>query len=434
MTLRAARDGLLVVVGRIGFVALWFGAVLLVYRGLGEDEAGLAEAGVFAVAMAIIRVASGCIVDSGDVALMRRAPLLLRDDPPAAFRLLWAAFALRLGAVGLAGGGLVVFAAVAAAGSVPTHSILPLMGWIAAAILADAIFRSVMVVLQAQERFPTLVLLEGCLQMARLAAILVLWSTDAITVPRVLAAYVGVAFLVGLGGAALLLPRGMTGAFALKRDDIAEMLNALKWLVPGMLVGVLSDRLDVMLVFAFGETEDAGRYGAMATLALMPDIVAGSLAALLQPRIAQMRIEGSYGAKLRLFLRYSLAGAALAYLAALVVAGPVIAMLLGSAYLPGAPTFLVLLAGTLFWLAVTPLPLAMVGVHAPRLIAMTALGQIGLIVVLGLPLFWLLGKLGMSIGVCTMRVAVAVSLFWMAQRLAQAANGGTEASCANRSF
>ncbi len=433
MTPRAARDGLLVVVGRIGFVALWFGAVLLVYRGLGEDEAGLAEAGVFAVAMAIIRVASGCIVDSGDVALMRRAPLLLRDDPPAAFRLLWAAFALRLGAVGLAGGGLVVFAAVAAAGSVPTHSIVPLIGWIVAAILADAIFRSVMVVLQAQERFPTLVLLEGCLQVARLSAILLLWSTDAITVWRVLAAYVGVAFLVGLGGAALLLPRGMPGAFTLKRDDIAEMLNALKWLVPGMLVGVLSDRLDVMLVFAFGETEDAGRYGAMATLALMPDIVAGSLAALLQPRIAQMRIEGTYTANLRLFLRVSLAGALVAYLVALAIAGPVIGLVLGAAYLPGVPAFLVLLGGTLFWLAVTPLPLAMVGVHAPKRIAMVALGQSALIVAVGLPLFWLFGKVGMAIGVCATRVAVALALVAMARSLAIPAHEAEEAECASPS-
>jgi O-antigen/teichoic acid export membrane protein len=431
VTLRATRDGLLVVGGRISFVALWFGAVLLVYRGLGEDEAGLAQAGVFAVAMAINRVASGCIVDSGDVALMRRAPLLLRDDPQAAFRLLWAAFALRLGAVGIATAGLITFAAVAATGGVAAHSILPLMGYVAAAILADAIFRSVMVVLQAQERFPTLVLLEGCLQVARLSAILLLWLTDAITVSHVLAAYVGVAFLVGLGGAALLLPRGMPGAFAVKRDDITEMLHALKWLVPGMLVGVLSDRLDVMLVFAFGEADDAGRYGAMATLALMPDIVAGSLAALLQPRIARMRLEGTYTANLRLFLRISLAGALAAYVVALVIAEPVIGLMLGDGYLPGVPAFLVLLAGTLFWLAVTPLPLAMVGVHAPKRIAMVALGQSALIVAIGLPLFWLYGKVGMAIGVCATRVAVALALVAMARRLILPPDRAGEAQCAS---
>lgn len=433
MTLRAARDGLLVVVGRIGFVALWFGAVLLVYRGLGEDEAGLAEAGVFAVAMAIIRVASGCIVDSSDVALMRRAPLMLRDDPPGAFRLLWTAFALRLGAAGIAGAGLLAFAAVAASGGVPAHSILPLMGWVAAAIVADSIFRSVMVVLQAQQRFPTLVLLEGCLQVARLSAILLLWSIDAITVPRVLAAYVGVAFLVGLAGAALLLPRGMAGAFALRRDDALDMLHALKWLVPGMLVGVLSDRLDVMLVFGFGEADDAGRYGAMATLALMPDIVAGSLAALLQPRIARMRLEGTYTANLRLFLRVSLAGVLVAYVAALAIAQPVIGLVLGEAYIPGVPAFLVLLGGTLFWLAVTPLPLAMVGVHAPKWIAMVALGQSALVLAVGLPLFWMFGKVGMAVGVCATRVAVAVALVAMARSLALQAVEAEEVECASLS-
>ncbi len=98
----AARDAALVVGGRIGFVALWFLAVLLVYRGLGSDAAGLSQAGLFAVAIATVKIASGCIVDPGDVALMRRAPELLRRDPEAAYSLFRAAFLLRGG--GYAGG------------------------------------------------------------------------------------------------------------------------------------------------------------------------------------------------------------------------------------------------------------------------------------------------------------------------------------------
>lgn len=429
MTLRAARDGLLVVGGRIGFVALWFGAVVLVYRGLGEDEAGLVQAGIFAVAMAIIRIASGCIVDSGDVALMRRAPLLLRADPVAAFRLFWAAFALRLAAALAAGTGLLVFAALAMPGATAGASITPLMGWVVAAIVADALFRSVMVVLQAQERFPALVLLEGSLQLARVVAILVLWAGGWITVGHVLVAYVGVAFAAGFVGAAVLMPRGMATAFALRRPDLAEMFHALKWLLPGMLIGVLSDRLDVLLVFGFGEPEDGGRYGAMVTLALVPDLVAGSLAAIVQPRISRMREEGTYAENLRVFLRFSVAGVVLAYLVALPLAEPVIGLVLGPAYLPGVPAFLVLLAGTLVWLALTPLPLAMVGVHAPKRLALIAVGQTGLILAVGLPLFWLFGKVGMAAGVFTMRVGVAVALLAMARRLAPAP--GRIAPCAS---
>jgi O-antigen/teichoic acid export membrane protein len=428
------RHGLLVVFGRIGFVALWFGAVLLVYRGLGQDESGLAQAGLFAVAIAIVKLASACIVDPGDVALMRRAPDLLRSDPPAAHRLFRAAFSLRLGATFVAGAVLLLLAGLLGRIAVPGVSIAPLMVWVVAAILADMLFRSVMVVLQAQERFPALVLLEGALQVARLAAILMLWAGGWITVEAVLAAYAGVAFLTALAGTAMLMPRGLFVSLAIRRYDVVELLGALKWLVPGMLVGVLNDRLDVLLVYSFGGAGDAGRYGAMVTLALIPDLVAGSLAAILQPRIARMRQEGTYGESLRLFLRFSMPGALLAYLAALALAAPVIGLLLGPGYAPGVPVFLWLLAGTLFWAAVTPLPLAMVAVHAPKRIALVALFQTGLIVGAGLPLFWLTGEVGMAQGVFIMRVGVALALFAMARRLAPMPAApliGQEGACAS---
>lgn len=418
MTSSTTRNGLLVVVGRIGFVALWFGAVLLVYRGLGQHEAGLAQAGLFAVAIAIIKIVSGCIVDSSDVALMQKAPGLLQSDPRAAYRLLWAAFALRLSATLVAVALLLIGAGVIDRIAAPRLSIAPLMIWVVAAILSDMLFRSVMVVLQAQERFPALVLLEGTLQMTRLVAILMLWAGDWITVETVLEAYAGVAFLAAAAGAATLLPRALFASLAISRTDLAELLGALKWLVPGMLLGVLNDRLDVLLVYYFGGAANAGRYGAMVTLALIPDLVAGSLAAIVQPRISRMRLEGSYAGNLRLFLRVSLPGALVAYLAALVLSQPVIGLVLGPGYTPGVPIMLWLLAGTLFWLAVTPLPLAMVAVHAPRRIALVALVQSALIVGTGLPLFWLAGDVGMAQGMCIMRVGVALALFAMARRLA----------------
>lgn len=434
MTGRATRHGLLVVVGRIGFVALWFGAVLLVYRGLGQDEAGLAQAGLFAVAIAIVKLASGCIVDPGDVALMRRAPTLLQADPPAAHRLFRAAFALRLAAVLVAGAALLFLAQLVGRIAGTGDSIAGLMGWVVAAILADALFRSVMVVLQAQERFPALVLLEGLLQVARLSAILILWAGGWISVQTVMAAYAGVALLTALAGASILLPRRLFASLAVRREDVNELLGALKWLVPGMLVGVLNDRLDVLLVYNFGSAADAGRYGAMVTLAVAPDLVAGSLAAVLQPRIARMRQEGTYGESLRLFLRFSLPLAMVALLAAWALATPVIGLLLGASYVAGVPAFLWLLAGTLFWAAVTPLPLAMVAVHAPSRIALVALVQTGLILAAGLPLFALAAEVGMAQGVFIMRVGVAIALYAMARRLVPAPDaplGGQEGTCAS---
>jgi len=57
---RVALDALLMTGGRIGFVALWFVGVALVYRGLGADADGVAPAGLFAMCIAVIKVVSGC--------------------------------------------------------------------------------------------------------------------------------------------------------------------------------------------------------------------------------------------------------------------------------------------------------------------------------------------------------------------------------------
>lgn len=414
---RATRHGLMVVVGRIGFVGLWFGAVLLVYRGLGQDEAGLVQAGLFAITIAIVKLASGCIVDPGDVALMSRAPGLLRAEPEAAYRLFRSAFLLRLGATVFVSCMLLCLAGVVDQIASRGQSIAPLMGWVVAAIMADMLFRSVMVVLQTQERFRALVLLEGALQIARLAAILILWGNGWITVKAVLAVYIGAALLMAAVGAARLMPRGLFTDFGIRRADLIELLGALKWLVPGMLLGVISDRLDLFLVYTFGGADDAGRYGAMVTLALVPDLIAGSLAAILQPRITRMRNDGSYHTNQRNFLRISIPGVVLSYAMAVAVASPAIGIVLGTSYTAGVPILLWLLAGTLCWLAVTPLPLAMVAVHAPQRLALVALLQSGLIVFAGLPLFWLFGEVGMAQGVCIMRTGVAFTLVAMARRL-----------------
>ena len=423
MNQRTARDAIIVIGGRIAFVALWFVAVLLVYRGLGGDERGLAQAGLFAVALACVKIASGCIVDPGDVALMRRAPALLHSDPGAAYRLLRAAFAIRLAATALVAAAMLIFAAGVGQRVIGGASVAPLIGYIVASIVADMLFRSVIVVLQAQERFLHLVLLEGFLQVSRFVAILALWATDAMTVERVLACYAGVALLAAIIGAAALLPWSLFASAAIDRADLRDLFAFLKWMVPAMVLAAVNERLDILLVYSFSGADAAGRYGAMLTLALVPDLVAGSLASVVQPRIAAMRTNGTFASSLRMFLRFSLPGVALAFVGAVLLAGPVIPFVLGAGYAPGVPIFLWLLAGTLIWLAVTPLPLTMVAVHAPARIALITTGQSVVIALGSVTLLPLFGPLGMAQAVCAMRVCVALALLVMAHRIAGPSRG-----------
>jgi O-antigen/teichoic acid export membrane protein len=418
MTRRAARDALVVTGGRIAFAGLWFTALLLVYRGLGKDEDSLADAGAFAAALACIRIASGIIVDAGDTALMRRAPGLLRDAPAQGHALVRAAMVLRLAAAVPVAAGVAALAAGFGRPLAGSRSIAALAGWIIAAILADMLFRSVVVVLQAQQRFVALVLLEGALQVARLGAILALLLAGAMTVEGVLAAYAGVALLGALGGAALLLPRALFASAAVDRADLRDLLGFLKWMVPAMVLSAVNDRLDVLLVYGVSGAEAAGRYGAMLTLAMVPDLVAGSVASVLLPRVAGMRAEGSYEATLRRYLAVALPLLGLCYAAAVLFAGSVVPAVLGAGYAPGIPVLLWLLAGSLFWLAVVPLPMSMVAVHAPAQAAAVTAAQSVMILAGGLALMSAGGPVGMAQAMCLMRVGVAIALLVLARRIA----------------
>lgn len=414
---QAARDAILVVGGRIGFVVLWFVAVLVVYRSLGSDAAGLAQAGLFAVSIACVKIASGCVVDPSDLALMRRAPGLLRTDPAGAYALFRAAFWLRAVATLLVVGAMIVFATRFSRDILGHPEAAPLIRFVGAAIIGEMLVRSIMVVLQASERFVELVLLEGLMQCLRLAAILLLWALGIMQVELVLASHAAASFLTVLVGATLLLPRALFASARFHAADMRQLLHFLKWMMPAMVLAAFNERLDILMVYGLGGSEAAGRYGAMLTLAMVPDLIAGSLSSLLQPRIAQMREQGTYAANLRRFLQVSLPLTGVGFLLALLLAKPVITLVLGETYATGSTIFLWLLAGTLVWLAVAPLPLAMVAVHAPARTALVTVGQFVIVASLGLLLMPRYGLIGMAAAALAMRVGVALALYLMARRL-----------------
>jgi O-antigen/teichoic acid export membrane protein len=414
---RATRDALLVFGGRVVFVGLWYVAVLLVYKGLGADARGLEQAGLFAVAISAVKIASGCLVEPVDLALMRRGPGLLETDPEAAWRLFRAAFWLRLSSVlGLAL--LLLPAAAAAQALLPGQpGLVGLVPFVVAAIIGDMLLRSVLVVLQAGHRFIPYVLVDGTVQTLRFGAILALWAAGQMELGLILACYAAAPFLAAAAGAAL-LPRGIFAAATTDRAAWTELFHFLKWMLPAMLLATFNERLDLLLVFGFAGAEAAGLYGAMLTLALAPDLLAGSLGSILQPRIVRMRDEGTYAGHLRRFLAVSVPACAALFLAALFLAEPVILRLLGPAYAAGAPVFLWLSAGTLTWLAVTPLPSSLVALLAPRRIAAITLAQSGIVLAGGLVLLPAFGPVGMAQTICAMRIAVALALLLVAQRMA----------------
>src|SRR2546429_7711467 len=80
---RTGRDIVLVTTGRVALLGTWFGATLLLARVLGPVAFGL-----YTLCSNAIRIATGCIGDPLDMAVMREAPLLLRTDRPAALEVI----------------------------------------------------------------------------------------------------------------------------------------------------------------------------------------------------------------------------------------------------------------------------------------------------------------------------------------------------------
>lgn len=420
MTGSDARQALTVTGGRIAFVAFSFAGILLVYRGLGTSQEGLAQAGLFAVALACIKIVSGCVSDPIDLATMRSVPGHLATRPDRAAEVLGATLALRLLPVGL-------LAILGLAAATPIAHLLPdgpdgamLVRILCVVLLADVVYRASLVVLQAEERFGAFVLAEGVLQLGRFASVLALWLLGAIRVDLVLAAYAAAAILAA-ALALLRLPAGLLAGLRVRWHDILDLSGYLRWMVPAMVLAALTERLDLLFVFRSAGSEMAGLYGAAVTLALVPDIFAGCLSTFLQPKIARLQSEGRLAATMIRFLRISLPVCGLLFLASLLLSGTLVPLVLGETYARALPAFHWLLGGTLFWLAVTPVPMTALAVLAPRRIAVMTVMQTVIVFAGAFTLLPAIGWIGMAQTVCATRVIVAVTIAISARDIASGA-------------
>jgi O-antigen/teichoic acid export membrane protein len=416
MNRTTALDALLLTLGRVAFVGFWFIAVLLVYRGLGKSPQGLAEAGAFAFSIALAKMVGGIVSDPLDLAVMRNAPQLLLTAPERAFDILRASFALRLPTALVIAGLLLALSPLAGLVMAEDGVAAPYLRLAAMAVVGDALVRALMSIMQVQARFRVFLLLEGMTSVLRFLAVVALWASGAIRVDLVLACYAAASFAAAAVGS-FLLPAGFLRCRGIRRRDLVEILNYLKWIMPAMLLAAVNERLDVLFVYTFAGAAAAGLYGAALALALIPDILAGCLSTLIQPRIASLYASGDYDVWLRRFLGVSFAVCGLGYGLSLIVAEPFFALALGPKYVEAAPAFHWLLAGTLFWLAVTPLPMTLVAVLAPQRVVLVTLAQSAFVLIGGLLLVPRYGWIGMAQTIFAMRVAVALLLVVAARRI-----------------
>ena len=406
-----------VTASRVGLLSIWFAALVLIYRTLGKTPDGLAEAGLFAFAMATIRLFVSWIGDTVDLEVMRRVPLLLAEDRSAGFAAWRAATAVRLGAAIVAAVFLIVMA-----GPISTFFMQGQHSWIliycGIGTVAEIMIRAELSFLQADETYRRFLRLEGLWQASRFISIAVLAAFGHMSGHTAVAAYVGSSAFAALLGAAA-LPRGVLVPFTVTRADLTLVINYVKWIVPAIGFVAVSERLDVFLVKYFGGTAAAGLFGGVLSLALIPDALSGFLATTLQPRVTRLYRDGSFNPFLNWFTKIALPVCIAATVLTVLLGPSIVVFVLGPTYASVTSSFVVMTIATLVWLALTPLPLALVALVQPTLMFKITLASGIAGTLMRIILIPWLGIFGAALALLILRVVLGIYLVLVARRMSR---------------
>ena len=420
------RRTILVAGGRIGLLGFWFIAVTLVYRQIGYLEDGLAQAGVLAFSLAAIKMFTTALGDPLDLDVVRRVPALLHSDPDMAVDVWRAAQQARMG-LALA----IILLAVAVAQPVATF-VLDDPVWSRAIILvgfaaaAEMLLRGYLANYQSRERFDRFLSLEAALQTTRILFVAGLILAENLTTVTFLAVY-GLSTMLVVLGAFVVSGRAHRALLRFRGDVSLETWRYTRWVSPAMIIGAVTERLDIFLLSSVGSANESGLYGAMLPLILVPEVAIGFAVGVLQPRVADLRETGDLMALwlgiCKLTVPLAILGAGFVWL----FAEPIITYSIGPAYLGGAPVLQILFTAVMAWFAVVPVALVFVVMTLPRgTLAITVI-QAVFIVTVGWALIPTYGAVGAAASVLMMRVLtgtlVCVAALWLLRRRPAQASG-----------
>ncbi len=416
---RTMGDFLLILFGRVGLSGLGFAASVIVFRVLGNVEAGR-----FAMCMAIVQVIAGCIGDPLDLAVLRRVPMALVTDRPWAIGILRGAFLVRL-ALGLCA------LAVLTAGSpwvatwlfqseVDSHFV------ITAALggLGTLLYKAILVYFQAEQRFPRLMALEAFLQITRISTILVLVAIGFLSARSGIFAYVTIIYLTFFAGL-FCLPRELVKFSLSGFHELGSILHYAKWMLFAMAIAAMYERVNEFLIASFRGTSELGFYSAAMTWAMIPEMLSACLATVFHPRIVKLYEDGQFRAFHRAYLLYAIPLGTVAILLAVVLAKPLISLVYGVSYLPSVPAFRFLMVATLSWLVLTPLPGALVSLLAPRQILLITVAMFIVTTASGYFVIPIFGITGAAATFLVARLLTAFSLNFFAEHLLRRHDLGT---------
>ncbi|HYY89099.1 MAG TPA: oligosaccharide flippase family protein [Chloroflexota bacterium] len=274
--------------------------------------------------------------------------------------------------------------------------------------------------LQGTRRFERLALVQVFSQATYLAGVVVLAVAGRLTVEAVVLLGVLnplIGFVIGLR----LLPSGLldfrAGFGAPGRHAWGELTRFSRWLWVSSMLSLLAAQLDLALVGRWLPAVEVGLYALALNLATKLDILNQARFTVLLPSVASL----GAGAELRTHVHRTLIrSAALGFplLLAFPLAGPLVGLLYGTAYLDAVPVLLVLVVAVVFDLLTTPLLLLAFPLNAPRVLAASDVVRVALLVGLASALVPVLGPVGAALAKLGAKVAGAAvtlaALWWLA--------------------
>lgn len=368
---RTLAQLVLVTAGRVLLLGSWFGATVLLARVIGPVAFGL-----YFFCQNLIKIVTGCVGDAIDTSVMRKGPLLIRDDRPRAIRLVHAAFWMRV-----AIGGLVLLAVMLAPGAASKvlfdRSDLKFLAvMVAAGVLGDFLLRSALGFFQICEQFGRFMAVDAVWQFGRVLVVLALFLLHQLNATSAIALYVAAPY-VAFAVAWVLLPRDVRRPAPPLRPDVIDIARHSSWVAIGMTMAAAYERLDVILLKGFKGDYATGIYGGALALAVIPDFLNGILQTVLAPKVAPAFAAGTFNALQRWYLKYAVPAGLLAASAALLLGGWAIRTFMSKQYAESVSVFHLLILSTLFNLVFTPLPEALLNFVAPRRVSgYTAIGLV----------------------------------------------------------
>jgi O-antigen/teichoic acid export membrane protein len=406
-----SRNILFVTTGRVGLLAAWFGATMLLARVIGPIAFGL-----YTLAQNTIRIVTNCVGDPLDMAVMREAPLYLRDDRPRALDVIRSAFWLRvlLGALSIALAALLPSLIARVVFDDPSLRDLAL--WTAAGILGDLLLRSALGYFQVAERFGRFMLVDVVWQLGRAAAVVALVIMHLLTAQTAIMLYV-IAPYVAFGVALVLLPADVrTIAATPPRRHMLDIIHYSKWMAAAMMMSAVYERLDLFLLSWFRGPREVGIYAGAMALAIIPDFLNGAIQTVLAPRVAPAHARGEFSSLQRRYFAYAMPLGAVAIAAAWLLGGPVIRAFLSAKYVESIPAFKILIVGTIFNIAVTPLSEALLNFTAPRKVMGVTAAGLFIVAVAGLLVIPRFGITGAASVIVAARVVIGSVVVLLASR------------------